>query len=64
MLEGFTYEEHSLLVTKEMAWHSSFEVFLKAVHNLLQPIASIPEGPPAPDVWRAATRIHCASMAS
>ena len=55
---GSTYTEHNFLANKDKEWQRSSEDLLKAVHSLLQQWASVPEGPPAPVVWSAASRMR------
>ncbi len=52
------------LASRAREWQRSADAVLKAVQSLLQPLASILEGPAAPVVQRAAVRITAASMLS
>ena len=62
--ERLTKDEQSFLVTRVVEWNSLSDDFLNDVHNLLQQAASVPDGQPAPNVWRAAALIQCVSKAS
>ena len=57
-------EVHSRLANKAIAPQSSSEAARKEVRSLRHPQASIPDGPAAPTVLRAAARTTEASKAS
>lgn len=59
---GSTCEVQSLLAVRAKERHSSLDAPLKDVHSLLQPCASIPEGPADPVVFMAAERMTLASI--
>ena len=61
---GSTKSLQRRLVRRARQWQRSSEVFLKEEHNLLQPCASLPEGPAAPLVWSAAERMVLPMMLS
>ena len=52
------------LAIRAREWYIFDEVYLKEVQNLLQPLASIPEGPAAPEMRSAADLIKSAPMQS
>jgi len=52
------------LASKAREWQRLADAVLKVVQNLLHPLASIPDGPAAPIMRRAAVRIIAASMLS
>ena len=52
------------LANRANEWHRSFDALLNDEQSLLQPLASMPEGPAAPDVCRAADLILEASIKS
>ena len=61
---GSTYTEHSFLASRDKEWQRSSKDLLNAEHSLLQQWASVPDGSPAPVVWRAARRMRWASRRS
>ena len=61
---GSTYSVHNRLVVLAKEWQRSAQCGPNAVHRRFHPKPSIPKGPPAPSIFKAAVRIKAPSNLS